>query len=216
MLLHSMVLYADLWCLYNSDIHSDMHLSLLWFIHYFYWFFCLKAYAENRLVCLFKSGLSCCYVWFIYAQILFCMIYQIQTLQHKQTRDLSLSNRRGLLKKEFWCLQILEECLKNVLLVFYVCLVVFELLIHYLRWSKVNWILIFWKNMSFLKSVKFQPVEMSIQLIVWHLMAFKMCLKNLALFWLCYQTNSTGCFENSTCCFSENLDRILLSCSNLF
>ena len=36
--------------------------------------------------------------------------------------------------------------------------------------------------MSFLKSVKFQNVEMSIQPIFWHLVAFKMDLKNLALF----------------------------------
>jgi len=96
-----------------------------------------------------------------------------------------------------------------------VCLVVFELSIHSLRWSKVNWILILLKNMSFLKSVKFQPVEISIQPIVWHLVAFKMSLKSLALFWLCCQTDSTGCFENSTGCFSKILNRILLGCSNL-
>ena len=77
--------------------------------------------------------------------------------------------------------------------------------------------------MSFLKSVKFQPVEMSIQPIVWHLVDFKMSLKSFTLFWIWSQTdsigcfeNSTSCFDNSTSCFSENLNKILLIGFNLF
>jgi len=41
-------------------------------------------------------------------------------------------------------------------------------------------------------------------------------LKSLALFWLCCQTDSTVCFDKSTGCFCENLNRILVSGFNLF
>jgi len=46
--------------------------------------------------------------------------------QHKQTKDLSSSNRGKLLNKVLWCLQIQEDCLRTLLLVVCVCLEVFE------------------------------------------------------------------------------------------
>ena len=85
-----------------------------WLLWLFDWFFCLKAYAENWF----------CVPWytcFVYAQILFCRIFQVQKQQHKQTRDLSSSNRGKLLNKMLWCLQIQEESLKTLLLA--VCVV---------------------------------------------------------------------------------------------
>ena len=70
--------------------------------------------------------------------------------------------------------------------------------------------------MCFLKSVKFQPIEMSIQPIVLHLVDFEKDLKSLTLFWLCCQTNSTGCFENSIGCFYVKLYKFVLNDSNCF
>ena len=63
---------------------------------------------------------SCWYTCFVYAQILFCRTFQVQKQQHKQTRDLSSSNRGRLLNKMLWCLQIQEESLKTLLLGVYV------------------------------------------------------------------------------------------------
>ena len=65
-----------------------------------------------------------------------------------------------------WYLQICAESLKTLLLYVWVCcLVVFYLLIHSLFWSR--------KRTIFWKTVKFQPVELSKQPVVWHLVVFK-------------------------------------------
>jgi len=99
-------LYGALLC-YNSD----MHLNSAVILHFVLLIFLLKSlWRKLVLMCLFKPQLSYCYV---YAQILFWRIYQIQTLQHKQTRDLSSSNRGRLVNKVLYCRQIQEECLKT-------------------------------------------------------------------------------------------------------
>ena len=41
------------------------------------------------------------YYYLVHAQLLFCRCFQIQTRQHKQTRDLSSSNKWRLLKIGF-------------------------------------------------------------------------------------------------------------------
>jgi len=64
--------------------------------------------------------------------------------------------------------------------------------------------------------VKFQPVKMSNQLVACHLVVFKMVWKSLPLFWLWCQTKSISCFDKSTDCFCENLNKILLRGFNLF
>jgi len=77
------------------------------------------------LMCFLNLGYpAAMYAW--YMHIFFWKIYQIQTLQYKQTRDLSSSNMGSLLNKVLWCLQFQEECLKTFLLVVCVCLEVFE------------------------------------------------------------------------------------------
>ena len=63
--------------------------------------------------------------------------------------------------------------------------------------------------------VKFQQVEISNQQVVWHLVDFKMIWKSFAFAFVVKQ-KSIGCFDTSTDCFSEKLNRILLSSFNLF
>jgi len=58
--------------------------------------FLLKGLCRKLVLC---ALVSCWYTCFVYAQILFCRIYQVQNQQHKQTRDLSSSNRGRLLNK---------------------------------------------------------------------------------------------------------------------
>jgi len=101
---------ATLWCYLvlswfkfyccRALIHhsSAAHKSIFW--HWFLWFFdcffCLKAYAENWFLCALVSCWSTC---FVYAQILFCRIYQVQKQQNKQARDMSSLNKGRLLNK---------------------------------------------------------------------------------------------------------------------
>ena len=66
------------------------------------------------------------------------------------------------------------------------------------------------KKICFLKKVKNQPVENSIQPVVLHLVFFEKDLKKLDFVWLCYQTNSIDWFVFSTEWFYENLNKILL------
>jgi len=51
----------------------------------------------------------------------------------------------------------------------------------------------------------FQPVELSKQLVVWHLVVFKMIWKSLALFLLCCQTKTIGFFEKQLVVFMKSL-----------
>ena len=71
------------------------------------------------------------------------------------------------------------------------------------------------KKICFLKEVKNQPVEISIQPVVLHLVYFEKDLKKLDCVWLCCQTNSIDWFVFSTDGFSENINRILLSGFNM-
>ena len=61
---------------------------------------------------------------------------------------------------------------------------------------------LFWK-IFFSKEVEKQPVVFLVQSVVGHVVVFE---KGLKLFDLvdCCQTNSIGCFENSTDCFFKN------------
>jgi len=52
------------------------------------------------------------------------------------------------------------------------------------------------KKICFLKEVKTQPIEISIQPVVLHLVYFEKDLKKLDFVWLCYQTNSIDWFFN--------------------
>ena len=65
--------------------------------------------------------------------------------------------------------------------------------------------------MCFKREVENQPVEFSFQLVVLQLEVFEKDLKLFDFGWLCYQTNSIGCFEKSTGCFLNFLNKILLS-----
>ena len=62
-------------------------------------------------------------------------------------------------------------------------------------------ILILLKKMCFQEKVKNQLVEISIQLVVLHLVHFEKDLKNLDFDWLCCQTNSIDCFVFLIDCF---------------
>ena len=92
-------------------LHTSLILAMvfmaIWLV------FLLKGLCRKLVLC---ALVSCWYTCFVYAQILFCRTFQVQKQQHKQTRDLFSSNRRRLLNKMLWCLQILEESLKTLLL----------------------------------------------------------------------------------------------------
>ena len=92
-------------------LHTSLILALvfmaIWLV------FLLKGLCRKLVFC---ALVSCWYTCFVYAQILFCRTFQVQKQQHKQTRDLSSSNRGRLLKQMLWCLQIQEESLKTLLL----------------------------------------------------------------------------------------------------
>ena len=118
-------------------LHTSLLLALVFMVIWLV--FLLKGLCEKLVLCVL---VSCLYTCFVYAQILFCRTFQVQKQQNKQTKDLSSSNRGRLLNKMIWCLQIQEESLKTLLLgVCVCCLVVWNLLIHSLRWSKFIWIL---------------------------------------------------------------------------
>ena len=98
--------------LFTIDLlHTSLILALvfmaIWMV------FLLQGLCRKMVLC---ALVSCWYTCFVYAQILFCRTFQVQKQQHKQTRDLSSSNRGRLLNKMFWCLQIQEENLKTLLL----------------------------------------------------------------------------------------------------
>ena len=92
-------------------LHTSLILALvfmaIWLV------FLLKGICRKLVLCAFVSYWYTC---FVYAQIQFCRTFQVQKQQHKQTRDLSSSNRGRLLNKMLWCLQIQEESLKTLLL----------------------------------------------------------------------------------------------------
>ena len=115
-------------------LHTSLILVLVFMV--IWMVFLLKGLCRKLVLC---GLVSRWYTCFVYAQILFCRTFQVKKKQHKQTRDLSSSNRGRLLNKMLWCLQIQEESLKTLLLGVF-CLVVWNLLIHSLRWSKFIWI----------------------------------------------------------------------------
>jgi len=59
-----------------------------------------------------------------------------------------------------------------------------------------------------LLSNKFQQVEISKQQVVWHLVDFKLIWKNFAF---AVKQKSVGYFDKSIDCFSENLNKKILS-----
>ena len=106
MVYHAAALYFD----FCTTIHHCLH----WFSHSVFLFSCWKIMQKTGSWVLFKFGLSWCPICLVCAYYLFCRIYQIQKGQHKQTRNLSSSNRGRLLNKVLWCLQILVECMKII------------------------------------------------------------------------------------------------------
>ena len=92
-------------------LHTSLILALVFMVIWLV--FLLKGLCRKLVLC---ALVSCWYTCFVYAQILFCRTFQVQKQQHKQTRDLSSSNRGRLLNKMLWCLQIQEESLKTLLL----------------------------------------------------------------------------------------------------
>jgi len=72
------------------------------------------------------------------------------------------------------------------------------------------------EKMCFLKKVKIQPVEMSIQPVVLHLVYLEKDFKKLDFVWLCCQTNSIGWFMFSIDWFFEKLNKIMWSVFNMF
>ena len=102
-------------CCHALIPHSSVaHKSHFDTVFYGIWLvFLLKGLCRKLVLC---ALVSCWYTCCVYAQILFCRTFQVQKQQHKQTRDLSLSNRGRLLNKMLWCLQIQEENLKTLLL----------------------------------------------------------------------------------------------------
>ena len=102
-------------CRYALIHHSSAaHKSLFGTVFMVIWLiFLLKDLCRKLVLC---ALVSCWYTCFVYAQILFRRTFQVQKQQHKQTRDLSSSNRGRLLNKMLWCLQIQEESLKTLLL----------------------------------------------------------------------------------------------------
>ena len=91
-------------------LHTSLFLALVFMVIWLV--FLLKGLCRKLVLC---ALVSCWYTCFVYAQILFCRNFQVQKQQHKQTRDLSSSNRGRLLNKMIWCLQIQEESLKTLL-----------------------------------------------------------------------------------------------------
>jgi len=59
--------------------------------------FLLKGLCRKLVLC---ALVSCWYTCFVYAQILFCRTFQVQKQQHKQTRDLSSSNRGEIVEQD--------------------------------------------------------------------------------------------------------------------
>ena len=92
-------------------LHTSLFLALVFMVIWLV--FLLKSLCRKLVLC---ALVSCWYACFVYAQILLCRTFQVQKQQHKQTRDLSSSNRGRFLNKMFWCLQIQEESLKTLLL----------------------------------------------------------------------------------------------------
>jgi len=92
-------------------LHTSLILALVFMVIWL--FFLLKGLCRKLVLC---ALVSCLYICFVHAQILFCRTFQVQKQQHKQTRDLSSSNRGRLSNKMLWCLQIQEESLKPLLL----------------------------------------------------------------------------------------------------
>jgi len=88
--------------------------------HYFGLVFSAYGLCRKLVLCaLWNCFKTCCYTCFVYVQIMFCGTYQVQKIQHKQTKDLSPSNRGRLLNEILWCLQICVESLKTLLM--FVC-----------------------------------------------------------------------------------------------
>ena len=101
------------------------------------------------------------------------------------------------------------------------CLLVWNLLIHSLRWSKFIWILNLLKIWVSKMLLKFQQVVLLIsinRLKFWNNRLFYLgsFWKWFWKAWLCCQVNSTDCFDKTIDCFPENLNRNLLSGFNMF
>ena len=92
-------------------LHTNLTFGLVFMV--IWMVFLLKGLCRKLVLC---ALVSCWYTCFVYAQILFCRTFQVKKQQHKQTRDLSSSNRGRLLNKMLLCLQIQEESLKTLLL----------------------------------------------------------------------------------------------------
>ena len=75
-------------------LHTSLFLVLIFMVIWLV--FLLKGICRKLVLCALVSWWYTC---FVYAQILFCRTLQVHKQKHKQTRDLSSSNRGRLLNK---------------------------------------------------------------------------------------------------------------------
>ena len=125
-------------------LHTSLILALVFMVVWLV--FLLKGLCRKLVLC---ALVSCWYTCFVYAQILFCMIFQVQKQQHKQTRDLSSSNRGRFWTRCFDVSKSKRKAWRPCCWVCVCCLVVWNLLIHSLRSSNFTWIFNLLKRLVF-------------------------------------------------------------------
>jgi len=117
-------------------LHTSLILALVFMVIWLV--FLLKSLCRKLVLC---ALVSCWYTSFVYAQILFCRTFQVQKNNNTNKPGICLHQIGG----DCWtrCFDVSKskrKAWRPCCWVCVCCLVVWNLLIHSLRWSKFIWI----------------------------------------------------------------------------